>query len=153
MATVQPQDRIREAKIFLASRIAEEAERQGLPLHEIERKMLYYAERGWTLPDMEDVNDAIAQQLDQRAYEKRIGLLIRSLRAQLRATGGDEYESWNNAIAELKLARDENNEQHYLLTLIAKAQPEGEIARLVVTALVVIGVMLLAIYLATGGYG
>ena len=101
---------------------------------------------------MSDVNDAIARRLDQKSYEKRIGLLIRSLRAQLRASNGEEYESWKNAIRELTRARDERHEEHYLLTLIARAQPEGEVTRLIVTALVVIGVMLLAIYLATLGY-
>lgn len=152
MKAVQPTERIREAKIFLASRIAEEAERQGLPLSEIERKMLYYSDSGWTLEDMSDVNDAIARQLEQREYEKRIALVIRALRARLRAARGEEYETWNWAIGVLKESRRAQKENHYVLTLIAGAQPKGEIARLVVTALVVIGVMILAVYLAGRGY-
>ena len=35
---------VREAKEFLASQIAEEAQREGTPLCEIERKMLYFSE-------------------------------------------------------------------------------------------------------------
>jgi hypothetical protein len=42
----------REAKEFLISRIVEEAQRENIPLSEIERKMLYFTESGWTLPDI-----------------------------------------------------------------------------------------------------
>jgi len=150
---VEQVDQIRDAKVFLASRIAEEAERQGTPLSDIERKMLYYSESGWTLEDMATVNDSIAQQLDQRSYEKHIGKIIRSLRARLRtAYDKEEYAEWNQAIRVLQESRAERKEDHYLLKLIAGAQPEGEITRLVITGLVVIGVMLLALYLAGLGY-
>jgi hypothetical protein len=149
---VYPTDRIREAKIFLASRIAEEAERQGKPLSDLERKMLYYADSGWTLEDMSEVNEAIARQVDQRAYEKRIGLIIRALRARLRAADDQEYENWNRSIRALTVLQREHKENHYLLKLIAHAQPQGEVFSLLLTALVVIGVMLLAVYLMTRGY-
>src|SRR5277367_4567994 len=58
MAAVERTDRIREAKVFLASRITEEAERQGAPLSETERKMLYFSPTGWTLEDMATVKEA-----------------------------------------------------------------------------------------------
>jgi hypothetical protein len=152
MGHVYSTDRAREAKIFLASRIAEEAERQGLPLSDLERKMLYYADAGWTLEDMSEVNDAMARQVDQRAYEKRIGLIIRALRARLRTADEQEYRQWNRSLRALKELQREHKENHYLLRLIAHAQPEGELSRLLVTALVVIGVMLLAVYLMTQNY-
>ena len=37
-------EKIHDAKVFLACRIAEEAEREGFPLTEVERKMLYFSE-------------------------------------------------------------------------------------------------------------
>jgi len=42
----------REAKEFLVAKIAEEAQREGVPLSEVERKMLCFSETGWTLPDI-----------------------------------------------------------------------------------------------------
>jgi|HubBroStandDraft_5_1064220.scaffolds.fasta_scaffold271577_1 hypothetical protein len=152
MAAVEINDRIREAKVFLASRITEEAEHQGAPLSEIERKMLYSSETGWTLEDMSAVRETFARDFDRKAYEKRVTKLIRSLRARLQSRGDDEYEAWSGAIGLLKQRREEQEEDHYLLTLIAGAPPSGEIARLVVTALVVIGVMILAIFLVSKGY-
>jgi hypothetical protein len=153
MAPVDATERIREAKIFLASRITDEAERQGAPLSEIERKMLYFADSGWTLSDMGEVNEVFAREYDRRHFEKRIGRLIRSLRARLKAgRDSQEYETWSAAIQDLKDARENRQEDHYLLKLIAAAPPEGEITRLIFTALVVVGVMLLALFLATRGY-
>lgn len=37
---------------FLVGRIAQRAEQEGVPLSEVERKMLYFSETAWTLPDM-----------------------------------------------------------------------------------------------------
>lgn len=153
MAAVERTDRIREAKVFLASRITEEAERQGVPLSETERKMLYSSEAGWTLEDMAAVKEAFAREYTPRQFERRIAPLIRSLRARLRSNRDQtEYDTWSEAIRLLKEQHEEHAEEHYLLALIAGAPPEGEVARLVVTALVVIGVMVLALYLVSQGY-
>lgn len=47
----------REAKEFLISELVAEAQRENVPLSEIERKMLYFTESGWTLPDMMKVSE------------------------------------------------------------------------------------------------
>jgi hypothetical protein len=60
----------REAKEFLISRIVEEAQRENIPLSEIERKMLYFTESGWTLPDIMKVNDDFDREYDQDEYEQ-----------------------------------------------------------------------------------
>ena len=38
----------REAKEFLISELVAEAQRENVPLSEVERKMLYFTESGWT---------------------------------------------------------------------------------------------------------
>jgi hypothetical protein len=146
MTPVHPNDTIREAKVFLASRIAEEADREGIPLTEIERKMLYFSESGWTLPDMPQVKAAFDRDYDRGLFEARMTRLIR--RARSRLMGGDkaEYERWKSSILEL------HGQDHYVLALIAAAPPTGEITRLVITALVIIGVILVALFLVSRGY-
>ena len=47
----------REAKEFLISKIVAEAQRENAPLSETERKMLYFTESGWTLPDIAQVSE------------------------------------------------------------------------------------------------
>jgi len=146
MTFSQPPDRIREAKVFLASRIAEEADREGIPLTEIERKMLYFSTTGWTLPDMDEVHAEFERDCDRTLYEKRMARLIRRLRLRIRAAGKEDYETWKRSIEDLR------DGDHYVFALIAAAQPKGEVTRLIITALVVIGVMLVALYLASHGF-
>lgn len=146
MTLMEPPDRIREAKVFLASRIAEEADGEGIPLTEIERKMLYFSKTGWTLPDMGQVSAEFERDCDRAVYERRMARLIRRLRSRIRALGKEDYESWKRSIQDLR------DGDHYVFALIAAAQPKGEVTRLIITALVVIGVMLVALYLASHGF-
>src|SRR5436309_14122782 len=62
----------REAKEFLISKIVAEAQRENAPLSEIERKMLYFTESGWTLPDIMQVSEQFDREYDQDEYEKKI---------------------------------------------------------------------------------
>lgn len=146
MNLLEPSDAIREAKTFLASRIAEEADCEGIPLTEIERKMLYFSRSGWTLPEMDAVNAEFEREWDRAVYEKRIARLIRRLRSRIRAAGREELETWKRSIEDLR------DGDHYVYALIAAAQPKGEVTRLTITALVVIGVMLVALFLASHGF-
>jgi hypothetical protein len=104
---------IRAAKEYLAGRIAAEAEREGTPLSEIERKMLYFSETSWTLPDMMAVNEEFDRDDNQEEYEHKIGALIRRLFDQ------DDFElerqTWDNATEKLV------EEDDYLLVLMSEA--------------------------------
>ena len=48
--------RAQRAKEFLISQIVEEAQRENVPLSEVERKMLYFTETEETLPDIYEVS-------------------------------------------------------------------------------------------------
>ena len=66
----------REAKEFLVSQIVEEAQRENIPLSEVERKMLYFTESGWTLPDIMKVSEDFDRENDQAEYERKIAKLV-----------------------------------------------------------------------------
>jgi hypothetical protein len=61
----------REALDFIASQIADQAQRDGVPLSEVERKMLYFSETASTLPDILEVSDEFDRDYDQAVYGKR----------------------------------------------------------------------------------
>ncbi|SRR6266567_863523 len=105
----------REAKEFLISRIIVEAQRENVPLSEIERKMLYFTESGWTLPDMTAVYEEFDREYDQNEYEKRIANLIRRADKHTRKESSDEYEAWWAAVRFLK------REDHYISVTIGIA--------------------------------
>lgn len=112
---------VRAAKDYLASRIIEEAEREGIQLSEIERKMLYFSETDWTLPDMEEVSAEFDRNYDQDEYEQKISGLIRGFKAGDEARSQQEIEDWDNAVEMI------SSEDHYLLVLIVGASAGGAV--------------------------
>jgi len=105
----------REAKEFLVSRIVLEAEHEGVELSDVERKMLYFSEVDWSLPDIMEVNEVFEREYDDAAYEEKIAGLIRSFQKRMRKESHDEYDSWEGAVCVLR------REDHYLLVLIGIA--------------------------------
>jgi hypothetical protein len=106
---------IKDAKDFLAERIAAEAMREGEPLSEVERKMLYFSETGWTLPDMQAVSAEFDRGCDEDEYEQKIAGLVRKIDARNHAENPVEEAAWDDA--ELKLSEGD----HYLSVLINMA--------------------------------
>jgi hypothetical protein len=105
----------REAKEFLISRIVEEAMRENVPLSEIERKMLYFSETDWTLPDITDVSDQFDREYDQDEYEAKITRLVSKAAKHDRKESGEQYDAWWDAIKLLE------KQDHYILVMIRAA--------------------------------
>jgi hypothetical protein len=130
----------REAKEYLIDRIVAQASQDGVFLTDIERKMLYFTEgKGWTLPDMMQVNSEFDQTCDQHAYERKIGQIIRRIDDQ--PDSNRNHERWDKAVHLLR------KEDHYLLVLIDEAfrnapRPHGDIARLILAGVVVVAVFI-----------
>jgi len=112
----------REAKEYLAARIVEEAKREGSPLTEVERKMLYFTESGWTLPDMMAVNEEFERDCDSDEYEQKIGWLAAKIQARDAAGSEQDQAKWDDAVVKL------SDGDHYLLVLIGTANPSGPVS-------------------------
>src|ERR1700680_1806378 len=104
----------RDAKEFLVSNIAEEAQREGVPLSEVERKMLYFSETDWTLPDIASVSEAFDREYNHEEYEKKISQLVRKARVRTRKENPQELEDWKDAIGIL------SKEDHYILVMLGE---------------------------------
>jgi hypothetical protein len=94
-----------EAKEFLIARILSQAEHDGVPLSEVERKMLYFSEKGWVPPDMATANEEFERYYNQPDFERKMATVIRSVRAS-RQDGKDE-RNWESAVRTLR------TEDHY----------------------------------------
>ncbi|HXW90811.1 MAG TPA: hypothetical protein VEK33_09720 [Terriglobales bacterium] len=134
----------REAKEFLISRIVEEAQRESVVLSEPERKMLYFSETGWTLPDMSTVAKEFDSTHDWKDYEKKIARLIRNAAKRARKQSPADYDDWSQAILRLK------KEDHYILVMIRQAglRPRGDVFRLWGTGIVIVTVLVALIFLS-----
>jgi hypothetical protein len=105
----------RAALDFVASRIADEAKREGVPFSDVERKMLYFSETAWTLSDIGDASDEFDREYDPNVYEQKVSQLIKKAigRARQQATG--DYSEWIEAIRLLA------KEDRYLLVMVERA--------------------------------
>jgi hypothetical protein len=134
----------REAKEFIISQIVEEAQRESSPLSEVERKMLYFTESGWTLPDILKVNEDFDRQYDQDEYEHKIAKLITKVDRHIRKGSRDDYDRWWAAIRFLQ------REDHYITVMIRLAglRPRGDQLRLFATGLGIVTLFLIWIFLS-----
>jgi hypothetical protein len=132
----------REALDFVVSRIADEAQRDGAPLSEIERKMLYFSETAWTLPDIMDVSDEFDKKYNQDDYEKKISLLIRKAVKRAREQQPEEFQAWIQAVRRLR------KDDRYLLVMVDQAKvgsmfhtsrPPGDLLKLWGTGIAIVG--------------
>jgi len=129
-------DTAREAKEYLIGRILAQAEKDGVPLSDVERKMLYFSETGWTLPDMMAVSREFDQSYDQDQYETTIGELLWRVEDQ---PDGDR-EGWDEAVRRLR------DEDHYLSVLIDQAS-RGKASRWDTVKAILAGVAVVAVFL------
>jgi hypothetical protein len=133
----------REAKEFLVYQIVEEAQRENMPLSEVERKMLYFTESGWTLPDIMKVSEDFDREYDQTDYERKIAKLVTKADRRIRKSSGDDYDRWWAAIRFLQ------REDHYISVMIRLAglRPRGDQLRLFVTGLGIVTCLLVWTFL------
>ena len=133
-----------EAKEFLIDWIAAEARGLGVPLSDLERKMLYSSEKGWTLPDMAEVQDSFGRYHEAVEYELKMTNLIRMVRIDAATARPDELRDWDEAVRIL------GGDEHYLLQLIAAAEGPRRRRpsrwRLVAAAVVILGAAIALAY-------
>ena len=136
-----------EAKQFLVDKIAEQAQRSGIALSDVERKMLYFSETDWTLPEIAEVNATFEREYDQSQYENKISKIVRELRARLRRENAGDFDVWNSAIQKLC------DGDHYLMVMVQQAgsvgRPRGEFVKLVASALLICAVLLAVAFFLT----
>jgi hypothetical protein len=114
----------RDAKEFLVSRIIMESLREGVSLSDVERKMLYFSETAWTLPDMAEVKRHLRSWVQPSGiWRKNRKKLIRNMRTSDPAPDREECGAWNEALRTIR------KEDHYLLVLIAAAESPNLSAR------------------------
>jgi hypothetical protein len=69
--------RIREAKDFLVQQTAEQAAIEGVPLSDLEKRMMYFTESGYVPEDPIALNDEFEAQYDSGEYEQKISKLLK----------------------------------------------------------------------------
>jgi len=109
------------AKEFLIAQVVEEAQRENVPLSDVERKMLYFTEAVELPYDIFDVHAQFERECDTPEYEKKIAGLLRSAFRRNRNESPDGERRWKEAVADL------HKEDHYLLIMVDQSlRPVGD---------------------------
>ena len=131
---------VRDAKQYLIDRIVAQADQDGIPLTDVERKVLYFSETGWTLPDMMTISREFDETYDQNEYESKIGQIVRRIHERSHDNGDDG--NWDEAVERLA------DEDHYLLVLIdSNSSIHGELSRREIVGFTLVGVALMVAFL------
>jgi hypothetical protein len=124
----------KDAKEFLISRILAEADRESLPLTDVERKMLYFSEGHSTLPNMAEISDEFDRDYDQNSYEKKMAAVARRAYRHDWHDDSDDANRWLAAIRRLK------SEDHYVSVILhlAVIRPPYDTLKLWLAAITVV---------------
>ncbi|HUJ93390.1 MAG TPA: hypothetical protein VLW46_00345 [Candidatus Bathyarchaeia archaeon] len=103
--------RVREAKDFLVRETAEQAELEGLPLSELEKRMMCFTEGPSAPEDRTQLNDDFEAEYDTEQFEAKISQLMRHARQRLKKEDPAKAAYWDNAVRCLEKG------DHYILVL------------------------------------
>lgn len=138
--------RVLEAKDFLVQETARQASLEGVPLSELEKRMMYFTESGEMPEDPLKLNDEFEAEYDTAKYEAKIARLMRHAYARLRRKNDETRHTWDMAVKCLR------GGDHYLLVLW-EASPGEEwsaayLLKILTGSLAVIVVMAIVVFLA-----
>lgn len=117
--------RVREAKDFLVQQGAEQAALEGVPLSDLEKRMMYFTETGECPEDPIALNDAFEAEYDAYAYETKVKKLLVNAHQRLKKEGSPALAEWEESLKTLGQTDD------YILILCGRSPlarlktPEG----------------------------
>src|SRR5260370_6167765 len=107
MNTTIRQMRVREAKDLLVAQTAEQAALEGVPLSDLEKRMMYFTESGYVPEDPIKLNEEFEAEYDSDEYEAKISRLLHHAYQPLREE--NDAVRKNRALAFNCLRRGDHN--------------------------------------------
>ncbi len=102
---------VREAKDFLVQQTAEQAQLEGVPLSELEKRMMYFTESGYVPEDPIALNEEFEAEYDTEEYEQKVAELLKHAYKRVSAESEAKRKIWDDAIDTLRAG------DHYLLVM------------------------------------
>lgn len=138
--------RVREAKDFLVAQTAEQAALEGVPLSDIEKRMMYFTESGYVPEDPIKLYEEFEAENDSDKYEAKISGLLHHAYRRLRKENDVARKNWDVAIKCLRRG------DHYLLVMWDTAPytwtPVRDSAKLLASGLGLAALAILAAFVA-----
>jgi hypothetical protein len=102
---------VREAKDFLVQETAKQAGIEGVPISELEKRMMYFTESGYVPEDPIALNEEFEAQHDTDEYEAKIAELLNHAYERTRKENDETRKRFDAAIKSLRRG------DHYLLVM------------------------------------
>jgi hypothetical protein len=109
----------REAKNFLVAQTAEQAALEGIPLSDLEKRMMYFTEIEEMAEDPIKLNEEFEAEYDSDEYEAKISKLLHHAYARIKKENPEAVRQWSAAILEL------GKRDHYILVLLNESSLMG----------------------------
>jgi hypothetical protein len=100
--TYNPRMRVREAKDFLVVQTAEQAALEGMPLSELEKRMMYFTESAGAIEDPVKLNEEFEAHSDSDEYESKIAKLLHHAHERAKKESDNTRTRWDDAIKSLR---------------------------------------------------
>jgi hypothetical protein len=138
--------RVQEAKDFLVQQTAEQAQLEGVPFSDLERRMMYFTEIEEKPEDPIQLNQEFEAEYDSDEYEAKISKLLHHAQARNKKKNPEAARQWNQAIKVL------NKGDHYLWVLWSENSPSErppyDSLEMLGTALGMIALVLLGVFVS-----
>jgi len=111
--------RARKAKDFLVAQTAEQAALEGVPLSDLEKRMMYFTEIEEMPEDPIKLNEEFEAEYDSDEYEAKISKLLHHAYARIKKENPEAARQWSEAMLEL------GKGDHYILVLLNESSLMG----------------------------
>jgi hypothetical protein len=98
--------RAREAKDFLVAQTAEQAALEGIPLSDLEKRMMYFTETGECPEDPLALNEEFEKEYDTDEYETKVKKLLANAHRRLKEERSPEVAKWQEGLKALDQTDD-----------------------------------------------
>lgn len=127
---------VRQAKDFLVNQTAQQAAIDGVPLSELEKRMMYFSESDPTCEDPIALNDEFEAQYSSEEYEPKISGLLKRAHRRIRNESPETRRKWDNAVRTLRKG------DHYIVVMLGSARVPGTGSQWVFYVAAILGVAL-----------
>jgi hypothetical protein len=110
----------KQAKDFLVEQTVEQAALDGVPLADVEKRMMYFTESDPTSCDNPiELNDEFEAEHETKEYETKISRLLHHAYSRLKEENPERARNWDQAIRTLRKG------DHYLLVMVDQSSESG----------------------------
>jgi hypothetical protein len=103
---------VQQAKDFLVQQTEEQAQLEGVPLAELEKRMMYFTEGPDAIENPITLNEEFEEQFNTSEYEMKIAKLLRHAYKRIKQADEAKASKWEESVKKLKQG------DHYLIVLL-----------------------------------